>query len=314
MNVFFGKSFFEFVGIVIYRLFAWDGVWHSDEVQLYTLMLSGIAAAIVGSLLVVRHMTMLANSLSHTMLFGIVTVVLISGASSLDVLSPGALLVASLLTGLLTTVATEFLQKVMRIQKDASIGLVFSGFFSLGILLVFLFSKNSHIGVEAICGNIDGVTSQDMNLLAWVVFTVATCTTMLFQVLKIVSFDPLFAAGKGISVRLMTYSLMVFSAASAIASFHAVGIFLFLSMLVTLPQTARLVVTSLREMILVSCALACIYALVSAGLSRHLLSVYDLPVSTSGLMVLLSGSVFLLGIGMKTSLISLRQREYSVAS
>lgn len=313
MNPYFGKTFFEFVFLFCTRVVSLTSPLASDEIQLITLLLCGIAAALVGSFLVVRNMTMLANSLSHTMLLGIVSVVLLVGATSLDTLSLHALLCASLFTGLITTVSTEFLQKVMRIQRDASIGLVFSGFFSLGIVLVFLFTRNSHIGVEAIAGNIDGVGIRDMQLLVLVDFFLIVSTILFFNRLKVVSFDPLFAAGKGISVRVVTYAMMICSAASAIASFHAVGIFLFLSLLVTLPQTARLFVHTLKEVILLSCGLAIFYAFVGAALSRHILSVYDLPLSTSGLTVLLSGTFFLIGTRMKTSLISRQAKEYSTA-
>lgn len=77
-NPYHGHSLFEFLGEFAKRMssFVTGGLsldqLVSDEIQILSLMGVAISSALVGSFLVLRKMTMLANSLSHTILMGIV--------------------------------------------------------------------------------------------------------------------------------------------------------------------------------------------------------------------------------------------------
>ena len=55
--------------------------------------------------------------------------------------------------------------QVAKVQEDASIGLVFTSLFALGVVLVTLYTKNLHIGTEAIMGNIDALDIDDLSLV-----------------------------------------------------------------------------------------------------------------------------------------------------
>src|ERR1700722_6236710 len=87
----------------------------SDEIQILVLIGVSISAATVGTFLILRRMTMLANSLSHTILIGIVGAYLVTsgGLISADTghthhINIEAMLLASLVMGLLTAFLTEF--------------------------------------------------------------------------------------------------------------------------------------------------------------------------------------------------------------
>src|SRR4029077_18141377 len=104
--------------------------------------------------------TMLANSLSHTILLGIVIAFLIGSSSEgfhEGRLNLTLLFAAALGSGLLTAVVTEILTKSVKLQEDASLGLVFTTFFALGIVLVNLLARNVHIGAEVVMGNVDAL-------------------------------------------------------------------------------------------------------------------------------------------------------------
>ena len=119
-----------------------QGALASDELQLLMLLLLAIPSALLGIFISLRKMTMLANSLSHTILLGIVITFLLFHGEGL--LTPKALLFSSFISALLTAFITESCVKLFRLQNDASIGLVFTALFSLGIILVTLFVK-THI-------------------------------------------------------------------------------------------------------------------------------------------------------------------------
>lgn len=288
---FWGNNFFTFFQTLFTKCFR--GGLYSDEVQLLVLMIMGISAALLGTFLFYRRMAMLANSLAHTVLLGIVATYLIMHLFGYP-LDPteirlGPLLIASLITGLITTFSTDFLTRRLRVQEDASIGLVFTGFFALGILLITLFTRSGHIGIEAIMGNIDALHPDDITLSLSVLALNVGLLALYRRPLTISTFDPTFAKTVGIPVTLMNYLLMVQTSATAIGSFRAIGVFLFLAFLVGPPLVARKFSKRLLPQMGIACAVVILVSLLSVALSRHALSVYAMPLSTSGLSVVLLG-------------------------
>ncbi|NGX47266.1 MAG: Manganese transport system membrane protein MntB, partial [Chlamydiae bacterium] len=144
MNPYHGADFFHFFAIFFTRLLTWKTL-ASDEIQFFVLSLIAIASSLIGTLLVLKRMTMLANSLSHTILLGIVIAyLLLFKAGSGMPMNFQVLFIAALVTGILTTLLTQVLHRVIKLQEDASIGIVFTSLFALGILLVTLYTRNAH--------------------------------------------------------------------------------------------------------------------------------------------------------------------------
>jgi manganese/zinc/iron transport system permease protein len=306
LNPYWGKSFFGFFSLLVHRVFllltgqlSWSNL-ASDEVQLLVLFFLSIASALIGTFLVLKRMTMLANSLGHTILLGIVIAyaILTPFSSEGGLLAQGVslevMLIASLATGILTTVLTQLLTHLMKLQEDASIGLVFTCLFAMGIIAATLFTRNAHIGVEAIMGNIDALHFNDLKLTGVIAMINLVIVLLFFKEFKMISFDTSLAQSSGLSVHFFNYLLMVLVSATAIGAFRAVGVLLFLSFLVGLPLIARLLTHHLHRMIPIALGVGCLCSLIAVALSRHLLSVYKMPVSTAGLVVTLIGVFYLL--------------------
>lgn len=303
MSPYFGKDFFAFFPLFFSRLFqlltgqlAW-GDLASDEVQVLVLSCICIASALVGTLLVLKKMTMLANSLSHTILLGIVTSTLLLSSTGALAMSLPALLVSALITGVVTTVLTLACNRLVR--EDASIALVFTSLFALGILLVTLYTRNTHIEVDVVMGNVDALHVHDLRLAFWVVAFVAICVALFFKEWKLLCFDPLLGKSLGFRPGIFQLFLMFLTSCTAISAFRAVGALLFLAFLVGLPLSARLFTADLRQLLFVAMGLGTGCSLVAVALSRHFLTVYHTPLSTSGLTVTLIGAVFGLSVAIR---------------
>lgn len=303
MNPYVGENFFGFFVILLQRVFSFfKGGFVSDEIQCIVLILLGLALAFLGSFLVVKQMTMLANALSHTLLVGIVIAFLILHhlmgdlffANSLS--SMKLLWIAALLTGLITTLCTELLTHKFRVQEDASIGLVFTTLFALGIFLVTVFTRNMHIGMEAIMGNIDVLHVDDIRSAGVFTFVTLAFYLIFFRGFFASAFDPLFSKTIGLPVRLLDYLLMVLTAGGAIASFRAVGVLLFLALLVGPVLIARLYTHNLKKIIFLSFGISAFCSIFSIALSRHILTVFQKPISTSGLIVSCLFALYLLAL------------------
>jgi manganese/zinc/iron transport system permease protein len=295
MSPYHSADFFTFFPIFFSRLFS-GAALASDEIQVLVLSLIAIGASLVGTLLVLKRMTMLANSLSHTILLGIVCAYLLLGSASL---SFSVLIVAALITGALTTLLTQLLHKVVRLQEDASIGIVFTSLFALGILLTSLFTRNAHIGLEAIMGNADALHLHDLKIAFGVALLNTALLTTFFKEWKLVCFDESLAKSVGLRPQIFHYLLMLLTSATAISAFRAVGVLLFLALLVGPPITARMLTSNLKKLLIYSCVLGILASLFGVATARHLLTVYNLPVSTAGLVVTYIGIFFLCILGLR---------------
>ncbi len=309
-----GSTFFDFFLILSQRLFliiqgklSFSNL-ASDEIQLLVLLGVSTSCALIGTFLVLRKMTMLANSLSHTILLGIVITILIFPTDAFydtQTVLP-RLLFGALFCAILTTVATEFLIKTIRLTPDASIAIVFTTFFALGILLATIYLRDVHLGTEAVMGNVDALRLEDGKMV-WIIALGNFILLFLFyKEFQITSFDPGLSTVLGISPSLFHYLLMFQTAASVIVSFRAVGVLMVLAFLTVPPLCARLFTHYLKQMLGIAILIGGLASLLGVALARHLLSVYGLALSTSGLVV----TVLALFLFFTILLVKLRDRRH----
>ena len=292
-----GKTFVGFFQTLINNIaLGLSGKYHfsdlaADEIQVITLSLLGIAAAIIGSFLVIRKMAMVANAISHTVLLGIVGSFLIlhflfaRPFAELLHVDMKLLILAAVISSILTMAFTDFFHHTLKLGRDSSIGLVFTSLFSAGIILVTIFTKNIHIGAEIIMGNVDMLHPDDIwTALTLVVFNFA-CVILFFKEYLVTSFDPEFAKLSRISPTVINYIVIFQTSLTLVGAFRAVGVILVLALLVVPPVTARLFVSRLKPMIYFSSLISFCAAILAVALTRHTLSVYNVSLSTSGMMV-----------------------------
>lgn len=293
-------GFFQTLGSRLYQAITGSvNEMASDEIQLLVLCLVAISTSLVGTFLVLRRMTMLANSLSHTILVGIVLVFVFTKSAAL----PGehgyhteiniqAMLLAAVLTGLVTAYLTEFLTKTIRLQPDASTGIVFTTLFALGVILVTLLTRDAHIGTEIVMGNVDGLNKSDCQLVAIIMGLNVFMIALFFKEYNITTFDPPLAKALGFSVVFFDYLLMSQVSITAIGAFRAVGVLMVLAFITGPALTARLLTHSLKKMLLLSTGVGVLAAVLGVALSRHILTVYGIPLTTGGVTVCLLGLIY----------------------
>lgn len=290
MNPYWGANFFEFFVILFKRLTGQLplATITSDETQLLVLIAISISTGLLGTFLTLRKMTMLANSLSHTTLLGIVVCFFFAIHITAD-LSPNIplLIIASIVSAFLTILFTEGTRRLFKLQEDAAIGLVFTTLFALGILLITLFTRSSHLGVEVITGNVDALGRSDISSASTVALINLGVTLIAYRPWALSAFDPGLAASSGLRVTSYHYLQMALTALTLVVSIRAVGVLLVLAFLVGPTLIARHYCHRLPSLLLVTLATSASFSLLGVALSRHFLSVMHLPLSTGGIIVTL---------------------------
>ncbi len=314
-NPYFNTDFFSFFGVLFLRLWGFVtgqiGIEQmvADEVQMAVLASVALSSALIGTWLVLRRMTMLANALSHTILLGIVLAFILTTAMQPEGtirhfghLNLEAMLFAAVVTGLATTFLTQFLTTKLRLQQDASVGLVFTSLFALGIVLVTLFTRNSHVSNEAIMGNVDALSREDLQLVLVILALNCVVVGLFYKEFKLTTFDPQLAQAMGVSATLFNYLLMLQVSITSIGAFRAVGVIMVLALITGPPLTARLLTHRLSSCLWLSMALGVAASVIGVALSRHLLSVYGTPLSTAGLVVCVIAAFFVLAVSRRAIL------------
>jgi len=297
INPYWGSDFFQFFYVLSQRLVQWltgkGGALASDEVQMLILIGIAISCSLIGTFLVVRKMTMMANSLSHTILIGIVLSTLFFSKQG-AVLSLPVLLVSAFFTALITVGLSYLIGRSSYVKEDASIGLSFTTLFALGLVALMLFAKNMHLGTEAVMGNLDAVHSDDL-VLTWGVSLVdASILCLGYPWLKALSFDSQFASSIRLPVKTLDLLFLLLVAGTSIAAFRAVGVLIVLAFLTGPVIAARLLSDHLIKIISFSIGFGMAIAILAVAIARHILSVYQTPLSTAGVAVALIGVLFAL--------------------
>lgn len=299
MNPYYDTHFFSFFSTLLHRIglyltgsLGWSDL-APDEVQLAVIGLESVTCALIGAWLTLRKMTMLANALSHTILLGIVLVYVMFRAINPTLLEgtfhiPLAYLcLAAVGTGILTSYLVTLLTQGGKLHEDASIGLVFTSLFALGILLVNILTRSAHVGIEAVMGNPDGLLPSDIVEVFPLFLLTLFALTLFHRDLLATTFDPIFARISGLFTRLIHYGLMTLVSFALIGGFRAVGVIMVLAFLAAPPLLVRPFIRSMRGYLLGSALVALLFTLWGVALSRHLVEVHGIALSTGGLIVTL---------------------------
>ncbi len=121
-----------------------DWNWSLDGWVVVAGVLSAVAAALVGNFLILRRMSMLGDAISHAVLPGLAAAFFVSGSRSSLPMFLGAVAV-----GVLTAFFTEWIRGVGKVDEGASMGVVFTSLFALG--LVMIVQAADHVDLDPGC-------------------------------------------------------------------------------------------------------------------------------------------------------------------
>ncbi len=234
-----------------------------SDAQIEIQLIAGLAAmacAIPGVFLVLRKMAMISDAISHSILPGLVVGFFITQ----DLNSPWLILLAAV-TGVLTVVLVEFIQKTRLVKEDTAIGLVFPALFSIGVILIAQNANDVHLDIDAVLlgelafAPFDRLLINNLDLgpkSLWVIGSILLLSLSLlilfFKELKMSTFDKGLATSLGFSPLLIHYGLMSVSSVTIVGAFDAVGAVLVVALIIAPAATAYLLTDSLKKLLVLS--------------------------------------------------------------
>jgi manganese/zinc/iron transport system permease protein len=216
----------------------------------------------VGNFLVLRKQSLLADAISHAILPGLAVAFLWTGSRQSFPMFVGAALV-----GVLCAVMTQWIRDSGKVDEGASMGVVFTTLFALGLVLIVRAADRVDLDPGCVLYGAIELTPLDRVSLGSfevprVVITLSIVLVVnlffvvgCFKELSLTSFDPGLAETLGFRATWLHQLLMILVAVTAVACFESVGNILVVAMFVVPPATARLLTDSLAAMVLLSAAL-----------------------------------------------------------
>ena len=264
------------------------------EIQLIAAVVA-IACAIPGVFLVLRKMALISDAISHSILPGIVIGFFITE----DLNSPLLILLAAV-TGVVTVVMVESIQKTGLVKEDTAIGLVFPALFSIGVILIAKNANDVHLDVDAVLLGELAFAPFDRLIIGgtdvgpkslWVMGTILTITVGMlfafFKELKVSTFDAGLSAALGFSPVVLHYGLMTISSVTVVGAFEAVGAVLVVALMIAPAATAYLLTSDLKKMLVLSVIFGVFSAIAGYWMAHFL------DASIAGSMTTVLGLVFL---------------------
>ncbi len=265
------------------------------EIQLIAILVA-IASSLPGVFLVLRQMAMMTDSITHTILLGIVIAFFITKS-----LTSPLLIVGAALMGLFTVFLTELINNTGLVSEDSAIGIVFPLLFSIAIIIISRHAGSINLDTESVLlGQIEFapfdrliINGIDFGPKALAIMGVILLINLIyvivfFKELKLVTFDPALAAVLGFTPWIIHYSLMGIVSITAVGAFEAVGSILVIAFMVGPPITAYLLTDDLKLMI----ALSSVIGAINGVLGYKFAAYYD--VSIAGSMAMMTGVTFFL--------------------
>jgi manganese/zinc/iron transport system permease protein len=243
-----------------------------DLAPLLAATLACLACGLIGNLLLLTRQSLLGDAVSHSVLPGIVAGFWVTGTRAAPPMVVGALVAAvgsALLIGLV--------RRLTRLEPGAAMGVVFSGMFALGLVLIEV------SGAAAVDLDVDCVLYGQLEALIWPAATglgslldpealaefpaevgtllgalalILLVVLGLWKELRLASFDPDFAQAIGFAPRLLSALVLVTVAVACVASFWAVGSVLVIAALVAPAAIARLLTNGYAAQFGLSAAVA----------------------------------------------------------
>lgn len=238
--------------------------------------LVGGVCAFLSSYLMLKGWSLIGDALSHSIVPGVAGAYMLGLPFALGAFAAGGLAAASML----------FLNQRTGLKEDAIIGIIFTGFFGLGLFMISV----SPVAVDVktiIFGNILAITPGDTMQLAIIGFISLAVLLIKWKDLMVTFFDENHARSIGLKPERLKCIFFVLLSASCVAALQTVGAFLVIAMVVTPGATAYLLTDRFPRLLLLSVTIGSVTSFVGAYLS------YYLDGATGGIIVTLQSTVFL---------------------
>ena len=245
-------------------------------------VLVAAVCGILGSFVVLKGLAFIGDALAHAS-FGGVALAFVLGAN---------IYLGAFVFALATAFGIGAVSRRGRVSFDTAIGVLFSGTFALGILIISRVDRYTTDLFAYLFGDVLSITEGDLWTIAALGLVVLALVAAFYRQLLFAAFDPTVAAASGIPARFLEYLLLALLGVTIVTAIQAVGIIMVVALLVTPSATAYLFASRFHHMILASVAVGSFSALLGIYLS------YYLDLASGAAIILVATALFFVTLAL----------------
>lgn len=241
--------------------------------------LVGVVCAVLSCYVTLKGWSLMGDAISHAVVPGVV----------LSYMAGIPFAIGAFIFGYGTTVTIGFVKEKTRVKEDAVIGVIFTGFFAFGLVLISRARSNIDL-FHILFGNVLGISNED--IVQTVIVSVITLVAVYIfrKDLLLFCFDPNHARSIGINTQFLYYMFLSLMSLTVVAALQSVGIILVVSMLVTPGAIAYLMSDRFNYMIGAAVSASVISCVAGTYIS------YYLDGATGGCIVVLLTILFFIAM------------------
>ena len=236
----------------------------------------GTICPFLGAHVINRQMGFMGDALAHSVMPGMVVSYIIGISPFFGAIPMG--IVVALLIG--------FLVRKTKISNDTSIGIMFTGLFAIGLIMISLMGGLTVNLEDLLLGQVTSTSVSDLYTTLFLTTFVLVVMCILYKQMIFTGFDYEGATVIGLKAGMIDYILLGLLSIVIVVTLQAVGIILVVGMLITPAAAASLVVNRFSKLVLVGIAFGIISAIGGLYASYY----FDLPSGPS--IALMSTSIF----------------------
>ncbi len=238
----------------------------------------GSICSVIGCYVVIRSMAFMGDAMAHAILPGVAIAYILNGNLTLG----------ALIASIIIALGIGQLSKLGKLKEDTSIGILFSAFLALGVLIISSIRTYAVDLSHILFGNILGVSRNDLIFTAATAFFILLFIIIFYKEFLIISFDRVYAKAVKIPVEFYRNFMLVLMALTIVASIQTVGVVMVAAMLVTPAAAAFILSKRLPVMMGISCLIGIISSIVGLYIS------YYANVASGAAIVLTATAIFLI--------------------
>jgi len=245
-------------------------------------LLVSVVCAVFSCFLIIKGWSLMGDAVSHAVLPGLALAVWVGIP----------LVVGAVIAGLFCSVATGYLAENSRIKEDALMGIVFSGMFAFGLVLLTKIQTDIDL-MHVLFGNVLGISQSQMTESLVIGISIIALMLLKRKDLMLYCFDPSQSSAMGLPVRWLHFGLLILLALAIVSSLRTAGIILVIAMLIAPGATAFLLARSFDQMLAWAIGLSTISSVVGVIASFH----WD--VATAPLIVVIQAIFFFISMSFQ---------------
>lgn len=238
-----------------------------------------IVCSIFSCFLILKGWSLMGDAVSHAVLPGL----------GLAVLLGIPLAIGAFVAGLFCALATGYIKENSRVKEDAVMGIVFSGMFAAGLVLLTKIETDVHL-LHVLFGSVLGISNADLLEAGGIALVCSLVMLLKRRDLVLYCFDPAHAGVIGLPVRFLHFGLLILLSLAIVSALKAAGIILVIAMLIAPGAIGFILVRSFDRILLIALSVSVFSCILGTIVSFHM------DAATAPLIVVIQAGFFVLAL------------------